>query len=99
MFGVNPLQLEKPLKGESLCEAVRLALIAELDAINIYRQIARYASDPLFKRVFEEVAEEEKEHMGEFMYLLRKCDSTIAGMMEEGEKEAREAEEAVGRVE
>ena len=92
MFGRNPLEKMHPMDELSTCDALRLALIAEIDAITLYSQLARASSDPLVKRVFLEVAEEEKEHMGEFLYLLKKCDLTLEKMMNEGEKEVKEYE-------
>ena len=95
MFGKHPLEVPTgaKLSGERLCDALRLAIIAEIDAITLYRQIAEAADDNLVKQVFAEVAEEEKEHLGEFMYLLKKCDKTLVKMMEHGEEEVREHEE------
>jgi len=52
-------------------ELVRLGLIAELDAISLYEQLAAQAKDPLVKKVFMDIAYEEKEHVGEFLELLK----------------------------
>ncbi|MCE4614202.1 MAG: rubrerythrin [Desulfurococcales archaeon] len=97
MFGKHPLDVPSntKLSGERLCDALRLAIIAEIDAITLYRQIAEAAENKLVKQVFNEVAEEEKEHLGEFMYLLKKCDKTIVRMMGHGEEEVKEHEERV----
>ncbi len=92
MFGKNPLDLEKPLGPDGVCDALRLALIAELDAITLYEQLARSIEDPLVKKVFLEVANEEREHVGEFLYLLKKCDRKLEGMLEKGAQEVTEIE-------
>ncbi len=93
MFGKNPLEISKIIRGEEVCNALRLALIAEIDAIMLYSQLARAIENQVVSKVFREVAEEEKEHMGEFFYLLKKCDNTLEEMMEKGFKEVKELEE------
>ena len=89
VFGKNPIELAKVLGPEEVCDALRLALIAEIDAITLYTQLARRISDPLVKKVFLAVANEEKEHMGEFFSLLKKCDPSLAEMMKRGEEEVK----------
>lgn len=93
MFAKNPVDFPGELEGEKLCDALRLAIIAELDAISFYMQLAEKVKDPLAKKVFVDVANEEKEHVGEFLYLLRKCDPSITEMMGKGEEEVKELEE------
>ncbi len=92
MFGKHPLDMVPGAKisGERLCDALRLAIIAEVDAITLYRQIAEASIDRVVAEVFREVADEEKEHLGEFMYLLRKCDENLDDMMRRGEEEVKE---------
>ncbi len=92
MFGKHPLDIAPGAKisGERLCDALRLAIIAEVDAITLYRQIAESSADKVVAEVFREVADEEKEHLGEFMYLLRRCDENLDEMMKHGEEEVKE---------
>ncbi len=92
MFGKHPLDIAPGAKisGERLCDALRLAIIAEVDAITLYRQIAEASTDKVIAEVFREVADEEKEHLGEFMYLLRRCDENLDEMMKQGEEEVKE---------
>jgi rubrerythrin len=92
VFGKHPLDIAPGTKisGERLCDALRLAIIAEVDAITLYKQIAEASTDKVVAEVFKEVAEEEKEHLGEFMYLLRRCDSSLDEMMKHGEEEVKE---------
>ena len=93
MFAKHPLDAKPSrLSREELIEAVRLALMAELDAINFYLQVARRADDPLVRRVFEDVAREEKTHVGEFLELLRRLDPEQADELEKGAEEVRELE-------
>jgi len=92
LFGKHPLDVQQGAKisGERLCDALRLAIIAEVDAITLYRQIAEASTDKVIAEVFREVADEEKEHLGEFMYLLRRCDENLDEMMKHGEEEVKE---------
>ena len=93
MFGKNPLEMAKALGPGEVCDALRLALIAEIDAVTLYTQLARRIADPLVKKVFLAVADEEKEHMGEFLSLLKKCDPGLVEMMKRGEEEVEEISE------
>ncbi|ABM81352.1 ferritin family protein [Hyperthermus butylicus] len=74
----------------TLAEAVRLAIIGELDAINLYLQIARCVRDEKARKLFEEIAREEKTHVGELLELLRRLDPEQVRELEEGAKEAEE---------
>ena len=71
-------------------ELARIGLIAELDAINLYEQMAELASDPLLKKMFLEIAYEEKEHVGEFEELLRRFDQTQITASKHGAEEVKE---------
>ena len=71
-------------------ELARIGLIAELDAINLYEQLAALARDPLVRKVFLDIAREEKEHVGEFLELLKKLDREQIDALEEGAKEVQE---------
>ncbi len=92
MFAVNPLSLLRLEKLEAIDDAilVRIAAIAELDAINFYLQIARHASDERVRKLLEDIAREEMEHLGELLELLKRLDPVMAEMVEKGVKEARE---------
>lgn len=90
MFGQVPINLEKLSKEHINMEILRIALIAELDAINFYEQMAAYTDDDHIKKVLLEVAKEEKEHIGEFQTLLLRLDKEQVEEMEEGRKEVEE---------
>jgi len=74
-------------------ELVRIGIIAELDAINLYEQLAAQAKNELVRKVFLDIAQEEKEHFGEFLELLRSLDVEIEDAMEHGAKEVQEMKE------
>lgn len=88
----NPLEKlsEKRFTKEELVQAIRLSIIAELDAINLYSQFASATEDESIKRVFEDIAKEEKTHVGEFLELLQELDPEQADELKEGRKEVRE---------
>jgi len=89
LFAKNPVLNEK-IEGEELKNAIRLAMIAELDAINFYLQIAEKATDERVKKVFKDVAEEEAEHFGEFLELLRTLDPSFEPLVQRGIEEVKE---------
>ena len=95
MLSKIPFDLDKLKrlgKEQPDVELVRIGIIAELDAINLYEQLAALAEDELVKKVFLDIAQEEKEHFGEFMELLRRLDSEIIEALEEGAEEVMDME-------
>jgi rubrerythrin len=95
MLAKNPIEIPsgKKLSREELVQAVRLSIIAELDAINLYLQLSSATDDPLARKVFEDIAREEKTHVGEFLTLLEKLDPEQVRELEKGKKEVKELEE------
>ena len=82
------------LSGKERDKAIlRTGIMAELEAINLYEQMASMAEDELVRQVLLEVAREEKTHVGEFLSLLKQVDSEQAGELEKGEAEVRELRE------
>ncbi|MBN1979540.1 MAG: Rubrerythrin [Anaerolineae bacterium] len=65
--GVVP---DRKLTREELVRAIRLNIAAEHEAIHLYMAHADATDHPLAKRVLTDVANEEREHAGEFMRLL-----------------------------
>jgi rubrerythrin len=75
-------------------EVLRAAIIAELDAINLYEQMASMTNDKNIKAVLLDIAREEKTHVGEFQTMLLKIDTEQVKELEEGKEEI---EELVGK--
>jgi rubrerythrin len=95
MLSKIPYDLErlKNLEGKQPdVELVRIGIIAELDAINLYEQLAALAKDELVKKVLLDIASEEKEHFGEFLELLRRLDPEIVEALSEGAEEVMDME-------
>ena len=90
MLSKIPIDINK-IKTENIDkEILRAALIAELDAINLYEEMAALAKNKDIKTVLLDVAKEEKEHVGEFQTLLLMFDKEQVEEMEEGRKEVEE---------
>ncbi len=90
MLAEKPIDVGRLSREERDREILRLALIAELDAVSLYEQLAASASDPVVKEVLLDVAREEKTHAGEFLTLLLRLDGEQERELEEGKKEVEE---------
>ncbi len=92
MLSKNPLDLPpgRKLTPEEVAEALRLSIIAELDAVNLYLQLARAIDDEKVRRVFEDIANEEKTHVGEFLALLEVLDPRQVEELRKGAQEVKE---------
>lgn len=90
MLSTIPILLEKAKKKDLEKEILRTAIIAELDAINLYEQMAGMTDTPELKRLLLDVAREEKTHVGEFQALLLMEDQEQSRELEEGRKEVHE---------
>jgi len=88
-----PIQVDRIGKDELKRQILRIAIIAELDAISLYEQLASMTDDDSLRKVLLDVAREEKTHVGEFLELLKRIDSE---QEEELKKGKAEVEEIVG---
>ncbi|HUL38867.1 MAG TPA: ferritin family protein [Methanomassiliicoccales archaeon] len=93
MLSQEPIDLGKVKQTEIDKEALRLAIIAELDAVSLYEQLAAAVKKEDLRKVLLEVAREEKTHVGEFQALLLKYDEEQADELEKGAKEVEELTE------
>ena len=71
-------------------QILRLSIVAELDAVNLYERFAEITSDEHIHDVMLDVANEEKVHIGEFKALLENLDSEHEKFEEEGKEEVEE---------
>lgn len=85
-----PIDLKKVKAEEIDKEILRTAIIAELDAINLYEQMAALAEDVNIKKVLMDIAGEEKTHVGEFQALLLMKDEEQVKELEAGREEVEE---------
>ena len=70
-------------------EILRVGIIAELDAINLYEQLAAMTTDKNIKKMLLDIAKEEKTHVGEFQALLLNRDKEQVKELEAGKKEVK----------
>jgi len=82
-----PIDLDPMGSDEVDKEILRAAIIAELDAVNLYEQMADKCFDSKIKKVLLDVAREEKTHVGEFQEVLLGIDPECASELEKGKKE------------
>lgn len=71
-------------------EILRVGIIAELDAVNLYEQMAAKAQSEDIKKILLDVAKEEKTHVGEFQALLLERDKEQVDEMAAGKEEVDE---------
>ncbi len=90
MMSKIPIDLEKIKQDDIDREILRAGIIAELDAINLYEQMAAQTKKESIKRILLDIAREEKTHVGEFQSLLLMIDSEQVKELQAGEKEVKE---------
>jgi len=93
MLSQLPINLSKVKKEDLDKEILRAGMIAELDAVNFYEQMAALTENENMKKVLLDIAKEEKTHVGEFQALLIKEDAEYKDELKEGEKEVEELSE------
>jgi rubrerythrin len=90
MLSQSPIDLDKVPQEQIDKEILRLGIIAELDAVNLYEQLAAKTKNKNIKAVLLDIAKEEKTHVGEFETLLLQQDKE---QVEENQKAKEEVEE------
>ncbi len=87
MLSKIPIILESIGKEDMDKEILRTGVIAELDAISLYEQMAAMTRNKDIKKILLDIAKEEKTHVGEFLTLLLKNDGEQKVELEQGKKE------------
>lgn len=90
MLSKIPIDLSKVAAEDINKDILRTAVIAELDAISLYEQMASLTDNNEVKQVLLDVAKEEKTHVGEFQTLLLKEDDQQDYELKMGKKEVEE---------
>ena len=83
-------------KGE-IIQAIRMDLSSELEAAYLYESLILATDDPVVQAVLSDIRNEEKEHFGELMALLRYLDPTQKWFWDEGEGEVVEMLQDMGK--
>lgn len=90
MLSKIPIILEKIDPKAIDMEILRAAIIGELDAINLYEQMAGLTQNEDLRKVLLDVAKEEKTHVGEFQAMLLRLDPEQATELKKGKAEVDE---------
>ena len=90
MLSKMPIDLKKISRENLDKEILRAGIIAELDAITLYEQLAAATENNDIKKILLDIAREEKTHVGEFQSLLLKIDRQQVDELKAGEKEVKE---------
>ena len=89
MLSVIPTELDEPDKSIDV-QILRAGIIAELDAINLYEQMASKTKNTDLQKLLLDIAKEEKTHIGEFEAMLLGLDREQKTELESGKKEMEE---------
>jgi len=84
------LKNDRKLTHDELVRAVRFMIAAEYEAVQLYQQTAESTDNKLAKEVLLDIADEEKEHAGEFLRLLRELETDEEKFYKEGYEEVEE---------
>lgn len=90
MLSLEPIDFKKVKKSETDKEILRLGMIAELDAVSLYEQLAASTDSKSIKTILLDIAKEEKTHAGEFQALLLELDREQLDELKKGKKEVDE---------
>lgn len=90
MLSKIPIDFKKVSKEDLDKEILRVGMIAELDAVSLYEQLAAMTENEKMKKILLDIAKEEKTHVGEFQTLLLEMDAEQEKELEEGKKEVAE---------
>ncbi len=86
----NGNKFERKLDKHELIRAIRFSIASEFEAIQLYEQLRDSIDDEHAKKLLTEIAGDEKEHVGNFMRLLKILAPDESEFYEEGEEEALE---------
>jgi len=84
------MKSDRKLTKQELVRAIRFMIAAEYEAIQLYQQTAESTDNVLAKKVLIDIANEEKEHAGEFLRLLHELDPDEDKFYKEGYEEVEE---------
>jgi rubrerythrin len=82
--------LDRKVTHEELIRAIRYNIAAEYEAIQLYMQLAESTDNEKAKAVLVDIANEEREHAGEFLRLLKELDPEEEKYYQEGAEEVEE---------
>ncbi len=80
----------RKLTKDELVRTIRFNIAAEIESIQFYEQLHDSIDDELAKKVLLDIANEEKEHVGEFLHLLKYLRPDEESFYKEGEGEVED---------
>lgn len=90
---LNPFAVtvpDRPLTTRELTRALRQSIAAEEEAIHLYEALADVTEHQLAKEILQEIANEEKVHVGEFQKVLNLILDDEEDFLHDGEQEVEE---------
>ncbi|AKB25075.1 Ferritin-like di-iron-carboxylate protein [Methanosarcina sp. MTP4] len=90
MLSKIPIDLEKVPEEDIDKQILRAGIIAELDAVSLYEQMADLTKNEDIRAILLDIAKEEKTHVGEFQTLLLRFDPQQGLELEAGAEEVEE---------
>lgn len=90
MLAESPVDMKKVRKEEIDKSICRIGMVAELDAVSFYEQLAAMTDNHNIRKVLLDIAKEEKTHMGEFEEMLLRLDGEQVEELAAGKKEVQE---------
>lgn len=91
------MNADRKLTHEELIRAIRYDIAAEYEAVQLYMQLAQSIDNELAKMVLRDIAEEELEHAGEFMRLLKELHPEEEQFYQKGAAEVEEMMEKLNK--
>lgn len=94
----NPFSgnVDRKISKAELVQAIRVDIASELEAIYLYDAHSMATEDPVARKVLADIRDEEMEHVGELMALMRYLDPHIADLLMNGEGEVKEMMAGLG---
>lgn len=84
------LKTNEKMDDREIARAIRLAIAAEHDAAHLYEVIADSCGNKDVASLLQDIANEEKVHVGELQWLLSQIDKDNGRFLQEGLEEARD---------
>jgi len=91
------LKNDRKVTDQELIRAIRYSIAAEYEAIQLYMQLAESTDNELAKTVLVDIANEEREHVGEFLRVLRELSPDEEKYYQSGAEEVEEMIEELKR--
>lgn len=79
---------KRKLNKEELIRAIRFSIASEFEAIQLYEQLSDSIDDENAKKLLIEISGDEKEHVGNFLHLLKILAPDEENYYKDGWKEA-----------